>query len=355
MAARMKAFWVHSGLALLDESEHGKLLLTDDFLRAYLRRPELALVDESCLAENRLHALLQHNPRASVSQQDLAPMLDVDVRDNWQLFLTFREYLLQASSIEAAYFAILTRAQELGRVDVPPLFVEQLAHIILHQSLVRCEDGLTLRVAEMFFRDQQASVVDGHVLLADQETIDTKAGNQGFGDLGRLLAKANVKARDVDVDVLDAQDHERYFGRDERHDFAVDLSHGRPAAERLCQVIAAWVFQLTDTKVRVRTLREIVDHKWRWHIGLSADGSNLLNALYDEEALTPDQLRRIVWLGRLDFEHLPDQREDVRGKPVYLALVMQEDGAVRFKPQNLMLNMPLAQTPTGLPNKVNLH
>jgi hypothetical protein len=155
--------------------------------------------------------------------------------------------------------------------------------------------------------------------------------------------------------VLDAQDHERYFGRDEKHDFAVDLSHGRPAAERLCQVIAAWVHQLTDAKVRVRTLKEIVDHKWRWHIGLSADGSTLLNALYQEEALTPDQLRRIVWLGRLDFEHLQDQREDVRGKPVYLALAMQEDGALRFKPQNLMLNLPLANARSAANSKSSLH
>jgi Family of unknown function (DUF6352) len=338
----MRPFWIHSGLALLDVSEQGKLLLTDDFLRAYLRRPELALVEESCSAENRVHALLQHNPRGHVADSEIEQMIDVDVRDNWRLFLKFRHYLMQASTIEAAYFDILSKAQELGRVDVPPLFVEQLAHIVLHQALVSCEDGLTLRVAELFFRDQQASLVDGHVLLADQETIDVKADSQGFGDLGRLLAKANVRARDVDVDVLDAQDHERYFGRDERHDFAVDLSHGRPAAERLCQVIAAWVLQLTNCRVRVRTLREIVDHKWRWHIGLSAEGSAVLNTLYQEQALTPDQLRRVVWLGRLDFEQLSDQRDDVRGKPVYLALAMQEDGAVKFKPQNLMLNLPLA-------------
>jgi Family of unknown function (DUF6352) len=351
----MKPFWVHSGLALLDVNEHGKLVFTDDFLRAYLRRAELALVPESCLIENRVHALLQQQPRALVSDQDIAQMQDPDIRDNWSLFIRFREYLMQAATLEDAYLNILLQAQAQGRVDVPPLFVEQLAHIVLHQAMVECEDGLALRVAELFYRDQQASLNDGHVLLADQETIETRADNQGLGDLGRLLAKANIKARDVDLDVLDADTQSLYFGRDEQHDFAIDLSHGRPAAERLCQVIAAWIYQLSDIKVRVRTLREISDHKWRWHIGLSAQGSSLLNALYEEQTLTPDQLRRIVWLGRLDFAQLQDQREDVRGKPVYLALVMEEDGRVRFKPQNLLLNLPLAVELGPRRPKVLLH
>jgi hypothetical protein len=35
-------------------------------------------------------------------------------------------------------------------------------------------------------------------------------------------------------------------------------------------------------------------------------------------------------------------RSDVAGKPVYLALSMGENGVVRMKPQNLLLNLPLA-------------
>jgi hypothetical protein len=34
-------------------------------------------------------------------------------------------------------------------------------------------------------------------------------------------------------------------------------------------------------------------------------------------------------------------RQDVAGRPVYLALGMDEAGVVRMKPQNLLLNLPL--------------
>ena len=38
----------------------------------------------------------------------------------------------------------------------------------------------------------------------------------------------------------------------------------------------------------------------------------------------------------------PEMRPDVAGKPDYLGLAMNEDGLLRLKPQNLLLNLPLA-------------
>jgi len=35
-------------------------------------------------------------------------------------------------------------------------------------------------------------------------------------------------------------------------------------------------------------------------------------------------------------------RADVAGRPVYLGLAMNADGVLRLKPQNLLLNLPLA-------------
>ena len=34
----------------------------------------------------------------------------------------------------------------------------------------------------------------------------------------------------------------------------------------------------------------------------------------------------------------------VAGRPVYLALAMGEDKTVRLKPQNLLVNLPVAET-----------
>jgi hypothetical protein len=44
----------------------------------------------------------------------------------------------------------------------------------------------------------------------------------------------------------------------------------------------------------------------------------------------------------LEFDQPQEMRADVAGKPVYLGLMMSEDRALRLKPQNLLLNLPLA-------------
>jgi hypothetical protein len=57
----------------------------------------------------------------------------------------------------------------------------------------------------------------------------------------------------------------------------------------------------------------------------------------------PDErLQRVLSLFRLEFDQPQEMRADVAGKPVYLGLMMSEDRALRLKPQNLLLNLPLA-------------
>lgn len=339
----MKPFWVHSGLALLEVDANGGLLVTDEFLRAYLRRPELAPPDEACDAERALHAKLLAAPRAAVPEAELAALADPDARDNWRLFLRFRDRLVEAPTLQAAYVGIFADAQRAGRIDVPPLFVEQLAHIVVHHILAGCEDGLMLRVAELWFRDQRVSLTEGRVVLADLETVEARSDDQGLGNFGRLLAQAKVKARDVDLDVIDRHNADEYFGRDERHDFAVEITHGRTASYMIGDLIRRWVGHLLGVSVRVTTLASIEDPRWRWHVGLDAEASKLLDKLWREEGLTPDEHRRLLLLMRLDFENLSEQDPAVAGKPVYLALATDEQGVLRMKPQNLLFNLPVAR------------
>lgn len=341
----MKPFWVHSGLSLLDVDEHGGLQLTDAFLRAYLARPELAPVAQSCAAERKLHQALMEEPRRALAltglHDPLAALADADARENWRLFLRFRERLLAAPNLQAAYVAIFADAQQAGRIDVPPLFVDQLAQIIVHHMLADCEDGLLLRVAELWFREQRVSLLENRVLLADQETVQARSEDQGFGELGRLLRQAQVKARGVDLEMIDRPNADAYFGRDERHDFAIEITHGRTAAALLCELIRRWVGHLLGVPVRVGTLATIDDPRWRWHVGLDAQASVLLDKLYREQALAPEENRRLLLLMRLDFERLQDQETAIAGKPVYLALATDENGLLRVKPQNLLFNLPL--------------
>ena len=54
----MPDFWRDSGFHLLKRRENGHLEVTDDFLRAYFLRPEVAPVEESCPAERALHVVV---------------------------------------------------------------------------------------------------------------------------------------------------------------------------------------------------------------------------------------------------------------------------------------------------------
>ena len=59
----MPDYWPSSGYRLLTVGADGRLTLTDDFLRVFLARPELAPVRESCAGELALHDALLANPR----------------------------------------------------------------------------------------------------------------------------------------------------------------------------------------------------------------------------------------------------------------------------------------------------
>src|SRR5437773_11126627 len=122
----MPDFWASSGYRLLRAGADGRLALTDDFLRSQLLGRELAPIAESCPTEMALHEKLLAVPRAAVSEQEIAAIADADARENYAIWLRFRERLTAASSIESAYVALFRDG-----VDVPPLFVAQITQILL--------------------------------------------------------------------------------------------------------------------------------------------------------------------------------------------------------------------------------
>ena len=88
-------------------------------------------------------------------------------------------------------------------------------------------------------------------------------------------------------------------------------------------------------------MQKIDDEAWRWHVGLDIESTALLNDLYEGREVESARLQRLVSLFRLDFADPHDVRPDVAGKPVYLGLMMNADGIVKLKPQNLLVNLPL--------------
>lgn len=336
----MPDFWITCGYRLLRQGSDGRLGITDDFLRSFLLRPELAPVPESCPAELALADALAANPRKAVDDAEITAIRDADARDNYGIWLRFRERLVGAPSLEAAY-AGLFRGEG---VDVPPAFVHQLTQILLRHILGGDADPLAVRVAEMLFRPQAIAVhEDGAVMAADAQTIELHATTAGFGSLGELLLQNRTPARNVDLDVLDDDNAQQYWERDERFDLAVSLNRGRAALDRLCRVLERWVAHFLAVEVAIRPHREIDDQRWVWHVGLDAEASALLNDLYNRVDVDPARQERLLCLFQLDFVNPADMRPGIAGRPVYLAMAMDAQRQLRLKPQNLLLNLPLAR------------
>ena len=81
----MPDFWLSCGHHLLDRDDGGGLLVTDEFLKAYLARPELAPPPDACLVERTLHAALLTNPRRPVAASEIGLIADADARENWSV------------------------------------------------------------------------------------------------------------------------------------------------------------------------------------------------------------------------------------------------------------------------------
>ena len=275
-------------------------------------------------------------PRRQVPEAEIAAVQDDDARHNYRMLLRFRDRLLAAGTVEGCYMGLFK-----GAIDVPPLFIEQLAHVILRNLLDDCDDPLQLRAAELFFREQKATLQDGHVLLADLETVEMHAAGNRYGNLGKLIVEAQGSIGKVDLDVLDRANAALYWERESRHDTVISLTYGRPALEALCRVIEAWVLHFHGVEVAVTPLRKIEESRWAWHIGLDAESTAILNELWAGGQVEPGRMRNIVALFSLQFAQSEMMRPDIAGRTVYLALSANAEQEVRMKPQNLFINLPL--------------
>jgi hypothetical protein len=329
-------FWRNSGFHLLERDRAGRLRVTDDFLRAYYLRPEVHPVEESGPRERELHAALMAFPTRKITRAELEAVEDPDARDNYRVVLRLRERLLDTGTVEGCYQALFH-----GAVDVPPLFIEQMVHVILRNMLDGCEDPLRLRAAEIFFREQKATIQEGHALVADLETVEMHAAGSRFGSIGRLIVEAQGALGKVDLDVLDRANAQVYWQRDSRHDTVISLTYGRAALDAFAAVMALWVRHFLGIVVKVRPIRAIEEARWAWHVGLDVESTAILNDLWSGGQVDAGRMQRILALFALEFDDASLMRADIRGRTVYLALSANEEGIVRMKPQNLLINLPL--------------
>src|SRR5262245_62779391 len=328
----MHDFWLSCGHHLLDRDEGGGLVVTDEFLKAYLARPELAPPADACVVERTLHAAMLTNPRRPVDVVWCGAISDKDARENWALMVAFRDLLVSHRTIEAAYLHLVRT----GFRATPVLFVNQIVHVILRNVLDGCEDVCALRAAEMFFRPQRLTTHEGSLIAADEETV---AGSHA-GAASPLVSMLGLPAQAA-IDVLNDDNAHDYWERSDRFDMALDLTAGRHGLTALGEVIARWIKHLLAMEVTVEPLTEAHNVNLTWYVGLDAQGTKIGDDLWNGEELDDATRGRVVGLYRLTFRDPAPVLDKAKGEPIYLIMAMTQDGMLRLKPQNLVTGLPI--------------
>jgi hypothetical protein len=324
-------FWLSCGHHLLDRGEDGSLIVSDEFLKAYLARPEMMPPSDACLAERTLHQELLSEPRRPVGPSRIAAIADEDARENWELIVSWRDHLVRHATLEAAYLALVR--QEL---KFPHLFLNQLVQVILRNALDGCEDAFILRAAELFFRSQKLSSYEGSLIAADEET----ASRLGTGTPSPLISLLGLRPA-AEIDVLSETNACSYWERSDSFDMALDLTAGRRGLAALGEVVERWVRHLLTLDVAVDAVTELRDVALCWYVGLDAHATRIGDALWNGDELDQAARERVVGLYRLTLPADTQIVEQAWGAPTYVLAAMSSEQVVRLKPQNLITGLPV--------------
>src|SRR6187397_986688 len=159
------------------------LVPSHEFFRPMLALAELAPVDESCADERRLHERLATAPMRAVDPSALAAIADADARENYVVFLAFRDAVVAAGSLEA-YYLRLVRG---GPIAVPPAFIDALVAAIVARLVDVRASAIERRAAQLLYRTQRVAVREGRILCADRDAADDASEASSGIDLVRQL------------------------------------------------------------------------------------------------------------------------------------------------------------------------
>ena len=106
-------------------------------------------------------------------------------------------------------------------------------------------------------------------------------------------------------------------------------------------MVEAWLAHFLELDVSVKPIRKIEEARWAWHVGLDAESTSILNELWKGGEVEHGRMQRILALFEMKFADPSVVKREISGRPVYLALSCDDEGVVRMKPQNLLLNLPL--------------
>jgi hypothetical protein len=272
------------------------------------------------------------DPRRAVPAEEVAAIADADARENWQFVLAFRRLLLREPTLEAAYLALVRS----GSVNLPPLVVNHLVHVLLRNALDGCEDPFVLRAAELFFRPQRIVPHEHSLLLGDEEVIGGPSPTPVLSLMSMLGAAATAQ-----VEVLSEASADSYWRRSDQFDLALEFTGGTRGPAALAEAMRRWIFHLLGVGVAIEPLTALRNAKLTWYVGLDAEATRMGDRLWHGETPDDRSMARVLALFRLTFADPELVVDSVEREPVYLMLAMTSDQLVRMKPQNLLTGLPI--------------
>lgn len=327
-------FWVASGHHLTDRSSGGGLVVTDAFIKAFLARPELVPPDEACPVERGLHAALLDAPRLNITPDEIAAITDADARDNFAVFLDFRNRLLAQPTLEAAYLALYA-----GDVrGIPPLFLQQLTHVIARNAFDAVDDAFVLRAAECLYRAQRVSLHEGQVLLADHEAIHDHEHNRHHSPLLAMLGGPAV----TELTVLNEDNAAGYKARSDAHDMVLNIAATRGRAA-LGESARLWIRHLTGLDIAFEPVERLSDAPVGWFLAFDAEAAQIANKVWRGEAVSAEAAARVLALYRFHLPDDPSLKAEHRGKAGFAVAAVSGDQLLTVKAQNLIVGLPLEQ------------
>ena len=233
-------------------------------LAFFLFAVPLASSGGGCLFPHRLHRHPYHgHPAARNAQAQSQARRSHALRE--------RRHGHGHATLEAVYLDLVRR----GVGGTPPLFLNQLVHVILRNALDRCDDPFMVRAAELFFRPQRMTTHEGALIAADEETI---AGATA-APLSPLVSMLGIPSG-AKIDILTDDNAHSYWERSDLFDMALDLTVGRRGLAALGTALERWVRHLLSVEIEIEPLRELRDALLTWYVGLDAEGTRIGDALW---------------------------------------------------------------------------
>jgi hypothetical protein len=316
----MTEFWVSSGHHFTQRNAHGALAVTDELLSLFLTRPELLPPDDACKNEKSLYAKLLDNPKAAVTKAMIDGIKDEDARENWHYMIAFRDLLVTHKTVEAAYR---------NAKNLPPLFLNQMVHLIMRNALDDTQDAFVLRAAECLFRTQRASFSDNTLMLADDEIIEEFEADKAASPLTAMLKPE-----------LDVVTDENYWSRSDAHSLILPLGSSLRAREALAKALEIWLTHMLGVETVITPQTGLNDPDWQWFVGLDQEATAIGNALWKGEEVDAVTRSRLLAVFKLTFK---DETRATTNAPIWLLMAMDENKTLRLKPQNLLRNLPLKE------------